>query len=128
MIDEITGIEKQRKNISKAKSTPKPKQKNKNIWWLLFQDIPAYLKKALGRAMREYEVGIKREKSALDNFAEKYVKKTRNYSNWLLWGKSSTIIRNIKVKIIMVCLIEQQTIGGTITIIKQGKAYFQSQT
>ena len=27
----------------------------------------------LERAMREYEVGIKREKSALDNFAEKYI-------------------------------------------------------
>ena len=74
LIDEITGIEKQRKNISKAKPTPKPKQRNKNIWWLLFQDTPAYLKKApLERAMREYEVGIKREKSALDNFAEKYI-------------------------------------------------------
>ena len=73
LIDEITGIEKQRKNISKAKSTPEPKQRNKNIWWLLFQDTPAYLKKALERAMREYEVGIKREKSALDNFAEKYI-------------------------------------------------------
>ena len=28
----------------------------------------------------------------------------------------------------MVCLMEQQTIGGTNTIITQGKAYFQSQT
>ena len=31
LIDEITGIEKQRKNISKAKSTPKPKQRIKSI-------------------------------------------------------------------------------------------------
>ena len=30
-------------------------------------------KSSLERAMREYEVGIKREKSALDNFAEKYI-------------------------------------------------------
>ena len=85
LIDEITGIEKQRKKISKAKSIPKTKQKpkkNKNIWWLFSwmyknkkipKDTPAYLKKALERAMREYEVGIKREKSALDNFAEKYI-------------------------------------------------------
>ena len=29
LIDEITGIEKQRKKISKAKSTPKTKQKPK---------------------------------------------------------------------------------------------------
>ena len=31
LIDEITGIEKQRKKISKAKSTPKTKQKPKKI-------------------------------------------------------------------------------------------------
>ena len=31
LIDEITGIEKQRKNISKAKSAPKPKQRIKSI-------------------------------------------------------------------------------------------------
>ena len=30
-------------------------------------------KKSIERVMREYQVGIKHEKSALDNFAEKYV-------------------------------------------------------
>lgn len=84
LIDEITGIEKQRKKISKAKSTPKTKQKPKKVrtfddYFLecikirRFQDTPTYLKKALERAMREYQVGIKHEKSALDNFAEKYI-------------------------------------------------------
>ena len=37
------------------------------------KDTPPYLKKALERALKEYNVGIKHEKSALDNFAEKYV-------------------------------------------------------
>ena len=39
------------------------------------KDTPAYLqkKKSIERVMREYQVGIKHEKSALDNFAEKYV-------------------------------------------------------
>lgn len=37
------------------------------------KDTPVYLKKALERAMREYQVGIKHEKSALNNFADKYV-------------------------------------------------------
>ena len=37
------------------------------------KDTPHYLKKALERAMKEYEKGIKHEKSALSNFAEKYV-------------------------------------------------------
>ena len=40
--------------------------KNKKI----LKDTPAYLKKALERAMREYQVGINYEKSVLDNFAE----------------------------------------------------------
>ena len=30
------------------------------------------LKKALERAMKEYDVGIKHEKSALENFVDKY--------------------------------------------------------
>ena len=37
------------------------------------RDTPDYLKKALERAMKEYDNEIKHEKSALENFAEKYV-------------------------------------------------------
>ena len=124
LIDEITGIEKQRKNITKAKSTPKTKQKPKKIrtfddYFLecikirRFQETHQLTsKKALERAMREYQVGIKYEKSALDNFAEKYI----------IDGKLKIIpidyfgeqaprlkefVRNIKIKMIMVCLMEQ---------------------
>ena len=63
--NEIMGIEKQRKKIIRAKSTPKSKSKlktfddyfqeyikNKKIP----KDTPAYLKKALERATREYQV------------------------------------------------------------------------
>ena len=86
--------------------------------------------------MRECEVGIKREKSALDNFAEKYIIDEKlEFIPIDFFGEKAPQLkeffrnhRNIKIKIIMVCLMEQQTIGGTITIIKQGKAYFQSQT
>ena len=66
----------------KSKSKPKPKKKiktfdeyfqecikNKSIP----KDTPEYLKKALERVMKEYDNGIKHEKSALKNFAEKYV-------------------------------------------------------
>lgn len=35
------------------------------------EDTPPYLKKALERALREYEEGFIKEKSALENFAEK---------------------------------------------------------
>ena len=62
------------------KTTPKPKEKsfddhfrecikNKQIP----KDAPEYLKKALERAKEQYDVGIKHVKSALENFAEKYV-------------------------------------------------------
>ena len=37
------------------------------------KDTPKYLRKALERAMKEYDVGVKHEKSALENFADKYV-------------------------------------------------------
>ena len=97
------------------------------------KDTPAYLKKALERAMREYQVGIKHEKSALDNFAEKYIFDGKLkvilidfFGEQAPWLKE--FFRNNKIKMIMVCLMDQQTTERKITIIKQGKAYFQSQT
>ena len=126
LVHEIMGIEKQRKKIIKAKSTPKSKSKlktfddyfqeyikNKKIP----KDTPAYLKKALERAMREYQVWIKHEKSALDNFAEKYViegkpkiipidyfeEKTPRIKDFL------TNHKNIKIRMLMACLMEHQS-------------------
>ena len=73
---------------SKTKQKPKSKSKSKSKQKIetfdeYFQeciknktipkDTPHYLKKALERAMKEYENGIKHGKSALSNFAEKYV-------------------------------------------------------
>ena len=66
----------------KSKSKPKSKQKIKtfNEYFqeciknkTIPKDTPHYLKKALERAMKEYEKGIILEKSALANFAEKYI-------------------------------------------------------
>ena len=37
------------------------------------KDTPSYLRKALERAMREYQQGIQIEKSSLDGFAQKYI-------------------------------------------------------
>ena len=72
--------EKLRQEKQQEKSKPKQKiktfdeyfqecTKNKSIP----KDTPDYLKKALERAMKEYDNGLKHEKSALENFAEKYV-------------------------------------------------------
>ena len=75
---------RQEKRQVKSKPNPKPKPKQKiKTFDEYFQeciknksipkDTPDYLKKALERAMKEYDNGIKHEKSALKNFAEKYV-------------------------------------------------------
>lgn len=37
------------------------------------KDTPKYLRKALERAIKEYQQGVILQKSLLDNFAEKYV-------------------------------------------------------
>ena len=66
----------------KSKSKPKSKQKIKtfNEYFqeciknkTIPKDTPQYLRKALERALKEYEKGIILEKSALANFAEKYI-------------------------------------------------------
>ena len=74
------GIDKQRKKISEAKSTSKPKPKIKSkpkskTFEKYFQeciqsktippDTPSYLKNAFERALKEHEQGIKKEQSAL---------------------------------------------------------------
>ena len=75
-------LQKQNKKLRQEKSKPVSKQKiktfddyfqecikNKSIP----KDTPPYLKKALERAMKEYDNGIKHEKSALKNFVENYI-------------------------------------------------------
>ena len=86
LIEVYKKLHKQNKKLrqekQQVKSKPKPKQKiktfdeyfqecikNKSIP----KDTPDYLKKALERAMKKYDYGIKHEKLALGNFAEKYV-------------------------------------------------------
>ena len=71
---------------SKPKSIPKPKSKSKqkkkdfDDYYKecikgkdIPEDAPEYFKKALEKAKKEYEKGIILQKSALTNFAEKYV-------------------------------------------------------
>lgn len=78
LIAEIDETQKQRKDIKKQKpkisskpgSKPKPKSKTFDDYFeecirnkKIPKDSPSYLKKALERAMKEYDVGIKHEKS-----------------------------------------------------------------
>ena len=109
----------------KSKSKPKSKQKIKTFNGYFQEciknktipkDTPHYFKKALERAMKEYEKGIILEQSALANFAEKYIIKgipgliPKKYFK----EKASQIKdflpnhRNTKVRMLLVCEMEKQ--------------------
>ena len=143
------------KSKSKTKSKPNPKQKPKSKqkekgYDEYFQeciknktipkDAPEYFKKALIRAKKEYDKGIKLEKSALRNFAEKYVIEGKPGLTPLKYfaEKAARIKdflrnhRNIKVRMILICLMERKIIekskGESKIRFEQSKAYFQSET
>ena len=78
--EKLTQDKKEIKQKSKSKSKSKSKQKKKAFFDYyqecikgkdIPKDAPEYFKKALIRAKKKYEKGIKLEKSALANFAEK---------------------------------------------------------
>ena len=133
----------------KSKSKPFPKQKMKTFDEYfqeciknktILKDTPHYLKKALERAMKEYDKGIEHEKSALSNFAEKYVIDGKpGLTSLQYFAKIVTQLkdflrnhRNIKVRMLLICLMERKIIekskGESKTIYERDKAYFHSQT
>ena len=137
------------KSIPKFKPKFKPKQKIKtfNEYFqeciknkTIPKDTRHYLKKALDRALKEYEEGIILEKSALSNFAEKYViEGLPGLIPIKYFEKVAAQIkdflrnhRNTKLRMIMVCEMERQIIeklnGESKTTYEQDNAYFQSRT
>ena len=90
--------------------------------------------------MKEYEKGIKLEKSALTNFAEKYaIDGKPGLTPLQFFAEKVARIkdflrnhRNIKVRMILICEMEQQIIekskGKSKINFSQDKAYFQSET
>ena len=127
----------------KSKSKPKSKQKIKSFNEYLQEciknktipkDTPHYLKKARERAMKEYKKGIILEKSALANFAEKYIiegipgllpidyfkERAPQIKDFLRNH------RNTKVRLLLVCEMEKQNIEKSSN--NQDKAYFHSKT
>ena len=150
--EKLTQVKSKSKSIPKPKPKFKPKSKSKqkiktfNEYFqeciknkTIPKDTPHYLKKAPERAMKEYEEGIIFEKSALTNFAEKYVieglpgiipieyfrEKAPQIKDFLRNH------RNTKVRI-LVCEMERQIIekskGESKTTYEHDNAYFQSQT
>ena len=86
------------------------------------KDTPHYFKKALERAMKKYDKGIKHEKSALSNFAEKYVIEGKpGLTPLQCFAEKAPILkdflrnhRNIKVRMVLVCIMEKrEQLAGT---------------
>ena len=105
------------------------------------KDTPYYFKKALEHAMKEYEKGIKFEKSALFSFAEMCVIDGKpgvtpmHYFSETVYRLKDFLRnhRNIKLRAILVCLMEKKIVtkldsGDTFTEYEQDKAYFHSKT
>ena len=99
-------------------------------------DTPSYFREALERAIKEYHQGLIKEKSSLENFANKYVIKgepglspvdflNRNYKTL---EEFFTYHRNIKFNMLLVCLMEQQIFSKDKGVVglNQSKAYFTS--
>ena len=136
LIDDIKKIRKMRERIK-----PKPKTfdeyfqeciKNRKIP----PDTPSYLRKALKRAIKEYDQGIIKEKSALDGFANKYiVEEESDVLPFEFFKSKSSYLkeflrnhRNIKVRFVLVCLMEQITGDRKLSLTVRDKAYFNSDT
>ena len=126
LIDDINKIQELREKIKhKTKPKPKPKSTKVKTFEEYFQDCiknkiippdtPSYLRKALERALREYDQGIEKEKSSLDGFANKYIVKGKtDIIPFEFFKSKSTYLkeflrnhRNIKVRFVLVCLMEQ---------------------
>ena len=100
------------------------------------EDTPPYFRKALERAIKEHNQGLVKEKSALEDFAKKYlIKGEPGITPLEFFANKKTIIknflrnyRNIKVKFILVCMMEKKVGGNKKEFEVQDKAYFHSNT
>ena len=102
------------------------------------KDTPSYLREALERAMYEYDQGLEKEKSAFEDFAVKYIIQGIPGLTPLQFFERIyktlkdffTYHRNIKFKMILVCIMEKQTIQQNVGVVglEEGKSYFTSGT
>ena len=99
-------------------------------------DTPPYFREALERAIKEYNQGLVKEKSAFENFAVKYIIEGEpsltpiEYFNRVYKTLEDffTYHRNIKFSMVLVCLMEQQIISKDKGVVglNEAKAYFKS--
>ena len=153
LIDDVKKIEKVREKLNpNPKPKPKPKPNTKPIPTKIkkfeeyFQeciknktippDTPSYLRKALEQALKDYDQGIIKEKSALEDFANKYIIKGDPGVTPFEFLKNEVSSlkgflrnhRNIKVRYILVCLLEKLEGNKKFGFTVQDKAYFNSDT
>ena len=148
LIKQYNKIKEAREKVRKGIEIKKPKPPSKKIKTFeeYFQeciknkkiplDTPAYLRKSLERAIREYDQGIMKEKSALEDFANKYVIKGESGLLPIEFFRSKKEFlkeflrnhRNIKVRFILVCLMEKEEGNAKLMFKVQDKAYFNSNT
>ena len=143
--EKLTQEKKEIKQKSKSKSKSKQKKKAFVDYYQecikgkdIPKDAPEYFKKALEQAKKEYENGIILEKSALPNFAEKYVidGEPEIVPKRFFEEKRELILqffknhRNTKVRMILICEMDQQQfIKGKIRpVFQHSTVYFQSKT
>ena len=101
-------------------------------------DTPPYFREALERAIKEYKQGLVKEKSAFENFVNKYIIEGDpgltpvEYFNKIYKTLEDffTYHRNIKFSMVLVCTMEQQILSKDKGVVglKQDKAYFRSGT
>ena len=102
------------------------------------KDTPGYLREALERALREYNKGLIKEKSAFQNFTAKYTIEGefgltpieffhKHYNTFKKFLKEH---KNILFSFVLVCLMEKQEISRSqgVTGLLEAKAYFNSET
>ena len=103
------------------------------------KDTPDYLRKALERAIKEYEEGIEVEKSALNEFAKKYIIKGKpGYLPYQFFDYYYHTIkkfirnhRNTKLRFVLVCMMEKKekiSKDSNKYFYIQDKSYFNSST
>ena len=138
LINDIMKIQQTR---NKIKPQPKPKSFDEYFQECIRNrtipaDTPPYLRKAVERALREYQQGIIKEKSALEEFANKYVIKGEPGVIPFEYFQSKAPQlkeflrnhRNIKVRLVLVCLMEKIDGDGKLSTKTLDKAYFHSDT
>ena len=141
-------ILKERKKPKIKKLNEKPKIKKIKSFDEYFQecienkefpaDTPPYFREALERAIKEYHQGLVKEKSAFENFANKYIiERDPDLTPIEYFNKIYATLkdffkyhRNIKFSMILVCLMEQQVLSKDKGVVglNEDKAYFNSGT